>query len=255
MKALWPFRRRKAPVRLPEGDGLPRIAVLGTLRSGTNLVRRLVETHWQVTADFSPYGWKHAGVPIFSPDSGFRYPGVPILYVVKNPHACMLSLYRYRMLAKTRGHRISIEGEDTLERFLTSPVTVYDSQLPGSPRLRFANPVQYWNFVNCNLELLEAPAFAVRGINYDDLIADPESLRVVEDFGPFARRRAVIRLPDAPMRRDTDATMMRSQSDESFSADYYTERRYLNDLTAEQIAFISDQADGWLMTRRGFQRF
>lgn len=255
MTLRWPFARGRSPATAPP-DGAPKLAVLGAMRSGTNLVRRLVETHWDISAGFSSYGWKHAGVPIFSPDSGLSYPSVPILFVVKNPYAFVVSLFRYRMLAIRRGHRVSVEGGETLETFLTGPITVFDSQLPGSPRLRFANPVQYWNFVYCNLETLDPGTFRAHGINYEDLLADPETLRVVEKLAGLPTVSHAIRLPAAATGRDTDRAAMRGgRHGDSFDASYYRDHRYLEELSPDQTAFIGDQVDPWLMQRRGYRRF
>ena len=253
MTLRWPFARARRPTKAPP-EGAPKLAVLGAMRSGTNLVRRLVEKHWEISAGFSSYGWKHAGVPIFSPDSGLSYPSVPILFVVKNPYASVVSLFRYRMLAITRGHRVSIEGGETPETFLTSPITVFDSQLPGSPRLRFANPVQYWNFVYCNLEMLDPGRFRVRGLNYEDLLADPERLRVVEKLAGLPAAPGAISLPAAATGRDTDKAAMRGDGG-AFDASYYRNHIYLEELSPSQIAFIGEQVDPWLMQRRGYRRF
>jgi hypothetical protein len=256
MRLSWLSKRRPPARSRALQKGLPRLAVVGALRSGTNLVRQVVETHWEASADFSPYGWKHAGVPILSPDCGLNYPDVPILFVVKNPYASVLSLFRYRMLATSIRHQVSIEGSETLERFLTEPVTVFDTQLPGSPRLRFANPVQYWNFVYCNLETLEPSVFHARGLNYEDLLADPARLRIVEELVNLRRRKERITLPSEPAPRDVDTTSMRAATGTGrFDALYYSECRYLKELTPGQIAFIGDQADPWLMQRRAYPRY
>lgn len=256
MTLRWPFARgRRHPVIVPP-ERAQKIAVLGAMRSGTNLVRRLVETHWEISAGFSSYGWKHSGVPIFSPDSGLPYPSVPILFVVKNPYAFVMSLFRYRMLAIRLGHRVSIEGGETLETFLVSPITVFDSQLLSSPRLRFANPIQYWNFVYCNLETLDPKAFRAQGINYEDLLADPETLRGVEKLAGLPAAPGPISLPAAATGRDTDKAAMRGGGDGgAFDASYYRDHRYLEELSPGQIAFIGDQVDPWLMQRRGYRRF
>jgi hypothetical protein len=255
--------RMKLPFKWPRGGrarvapkGFPRLAVMGAMRSGTNLVRRLVEAHWEVSAEFSPYGWKHAGVPIFSPDSGYSYPDVPVLFVVKNPYASMLSLFRYRLLALTKGHRISIEGGETLQKFLDEPVTLFDSQLKGSPKLRFSNPVQYWNFIYSNLETLDPAAFDARGINYEDLLADPETLSIVEELGNLRRRPGPILLPGEATQRETDSSSgSRKVATGTFHIAYYRDHQYLDELTAAQVAFISSQVDRTLMQSRGYQVF
>jgi hypothetical protein len=235
-----------------EENGLQQVAVLGAMRCGTNLTRHLLETHWEVSAAFSPFGWKHAGLPILNPDSGLAYPETPILYLVKDPSAFALSLYHYRMQAITKGHRVSIEGADTLEGFLTRPIVIFDSQLPHSPKMRFANPLQYWNYVYWNLETLDRRRYRVRGLNYEDLIRRPESLRVVEEISSLRRRQPTITLPQQRIGRGTDGEIgLGAEAD--FDAGYYAERRYLQSFTAEQLRFIRGEVDPWLMEKRGYE--
>ncbi len=236
------------------GDAaLPQVAVLGAMRCGTNLTRHLLETHWEVSAAFSPFGWKHAGLPIFNPDSGLAYPETPILYLVKDPSAFVLSLYYYRMQAITKGHRVSIEGAETLGDFLVRPIVIFDSQLEHSPRMRFANPLQYWNYIYWNLETLDRRRYRVRGLNYEDLIRRPESLKIVEEIASLRRRQPTVTLPRRQMGRDTDSETRVVGSGADFDVGYYAERRYLQSFTAAQLHFIGGEVDPWLMERRGYQ--
>lgn len=256
MTLKWLLNLGRSHRRVSRARQLPRLAVVGSMRSGTNLVRQLVEKHWAVSADFSPYGWKHAGVPILSPDSDLRYPHVPILFVVKNPYATILSLFRYRMLSLNMRTKVSIDGGATLEQFLVQPVSLFDSQLPGSPQLRFANPVQYWNFIYYNLETLSLDKFSVQRIKYEDLLVDPEKLRVVEQLTRAHRREQKIVLPSWPTRRETGSSISRSTAGEHyFDTSYYSAQRYLEELTSAQISFIGEQADPWLMERLRYSRY
>lgn len=248
---IWPFRIFAPPAPKPS----PQLAVLGAMRSGTNLVAGLIERHWAVKTSFNGYGWKHAAIPVFGPGSGMEYPNVPILYVVKNPYAFVLSLHRYLRVALEMGHDISLEGEAEFAKFLVSPIYIFDSQLSQSPRLRFESPIAYWNWFYYNLETLDASRFRVRGLNYEDLIADPQSLGVVEDLISAKRLRNPVELPREPTRRRALASRRGGRGLSSdFDPAYYAEQRYLSELTPKQIGTISKQADGWLMNRRGYER-
>jgi hypothetical protein len=254
MKGPWLSWARKTRRTSSETGALPAVAVLGAMRSGTNLVRHLLEKHWEVEAGFSAYGWKHAGVPVLSPSGALAYPDLPILYVVKNPYAFVLSLHRYHRLAVTKGHRISIDGAENLAQFLVRPVTLRDSQLEGSPQMRFANPVQYWNYIYWNLETLDRSRFRARGVNYETILSDPECLSLVEKIARLRRRLSPVTLPDRSMRRTNDGDAVDTVSDGGFDAGYYTDERYLAELTPEQVAFIGREADPWIMSRRGYRR-
>ncbi len=237
------------------GDvALPQVAVLGAMRCGTNLTKQMLETHWEVSASFSPFGWKHAGLPVLSPGSEITYPDMPIIYLVKNPYAFVLSLYRYRMLALTKGDRVSVEGADKLDDFLRQRLVIFDSQLPHSPRMRFSNPMQYWNYIYWNLETIERSRFRIRGLNYEVLINRPASLLVVEEIADLRRRKASIQLPRGHMGRLTETNIESEKRPETaFDTSYYFESRYLRDFTAEQLHVISSEVDPWLMERRGYR--
>jgi hypothetical protein len=234
---------------------LPRVAVVGALRTGTNYLKFLLESNYFVRAEFSGFGWKHGGVPILPPGGPASYPDMPLIYVVKNPFAFVLSLHRYQRRKREQGHAISLAGADAWEDFLVGPIEIFDSQLRGSPRMRFSNPIQYWNFLYWNLETLDRGSFRVHGMNYESLLADPETLRKVESIVPLGRRHATIVTPRNHLRRLVDAPAAPPKAYETgdgFEAAYYTEHRYLEAFSDAQRSFVRSEADAWLMERRGY---
>lgn len=235
---------------------LPRVAVMGALRSGTNYLKFLLETNYLVRADFSACGWKHGGVPILPAGGPGTYPAVPLLYIVKNPYAFALSLHRYHRNALERGHAISLVAADAWEEFLSSPIEIFDSQLAGSPRMRFANPIQYWNFIYWNLETLDPRRFTVCGLNYEDLVADPAALSRIEAVARLERRQAETRTPSHQLRRlgggASDVAPAAYETADGFDSRYYVDRRYLEAYSDAQLSFVRAQADPWLMGRRGY---
>ena len=235
----------------------PAIAVAGALRSGTNYLKFLLEQNYDVTADFNAFGWKHAGVPVLADSAGLNYPDMPLTYIVKNPYATVVSLHRYHQRKVTQGQRISLEGAENFSDFLTSPVTVFDSRLDGTPQLRFANPVQYWNFVYWNLETLDRRRFRVIGFNYEDLIAEPQTIRDIESIARLERRSEVLTTPKNQLKRLQGAPMSEAksgyESTEDFNSAYYTEKQYLESFTEPQLAFIRREIDPWLMERRRYE--
>ncbi|MEJ6477801.1 MAG: hypothetical protein QNL92_03875 [Octadecabacter sp.] len=242
LRLRWPRQERRT-------TGLPKIAVMGALRSGTNLVADMLEQHWRLSADFHAYGWKHAGVPILGPSSGFEYPATPIVWICKNPLAQVVSLHRYRMLSET-GRGISLEGATDFPEFLRSPITIRDSQLPGSPRLRFSNPMQYWNFITWNLETLDPSHFNAIGFNYEDIVSDPDGLTAVEGLLPLDRRTTgSVKLPEKKMRRGKTHT---EGGDGKFDAGTVTSQSHLTSYTSDDLAFVATQVDPWLMQRRRY---
>ena len=233
------------------------VAVAGALRSGTNYLKYLLEQNYDVTADFNAFGWKHAGVPVLAGSAGFDYPDMPLTYIVKNPYASVVSLHRYHQRKMQQGHDISLAGEADFDAFLTSPVTVFDSQLDGSPQLRFANPVQYWNFVYWNLETLDRRRFQVVGFNYEDLILQPEAIFEVEKISRLRRLSNDLATPKNQLKRLKSEPMTEATSGyetgEGFDSGYYTDKRYLESFTDAQLAFMQRQVDPWLMQQRGYE--
>ncbi len=239
--------------QLQSSDEPSAVAVCGALRSGTNLLKYMLEQNYYIRVNFNAFGWKHSGVPVLSAGSSLRYPAVAVAYVVKNPYAFIVSLHRYNQRKVLEGQRISLNAHPDFDRFLTGPVVISDSQLPGSPQLRFANPVQYWNFVYWNLETLDRDRFQVVGFNYEHLITDPPGLRLVEDAIPLRRRASDVSAPPGNrLKRGSANSSASGESDEPFDLKYYTEERYLHSFTGEQLAFVRSEVDRWLMERRSY---
>lgn len=251
MKVLASFFRGKRGAAAP-----PAVTVMGALRSGTNYLKFLLEANYVVRADFVSFGWKHGGVPVLPAGGPVSYPDVPLIYIVKNPHAFALSLYRYHRRKRDHGQAISLVAADSWEDFLRNAIEIFDSRRAGSPRMRFANPIQYWNFIYWNLETLDRRRFAVHGLNYESLVADPSILREIEAVVPLRRRQADTRTPGNRLRRlggnAVDVHPGAYESQEGFDAAFYTARRYLDSFSAAQRSFVRAEADPWLMERRGY---
>lgn len=248
LPSLFPYR--------PTAEELPRVAVMGGLRTGTNYLKFLLESNYVVRAEFNGFGWKHGGVPILPAGGPASYLDMPLCYIVKNPFAFVLSLHRYHRRKREQGHAISLVAAEPWEEFLTSPIVIFDSQLPGSPQLRFANPVQYWNFLYWNLETLDRQRFRVWGVNYEDLVADPHRLREIERVAPLVRRHADLVTPGKQLKRlggGPDAGAAGGyETEDRFDADAYTSAAYLDAFTDAQRAFVRAEADSWLIHRRGY---
>jgi hypothetical protein len=209
-----------------------------------------LEVNYYVSAEFSAYGWKHAGIPVFNIGSGLRYPKIPIIYSCKNPYAFALSLYEFSKL------REAVTTYEDFDEFLRSPLVMYCGETKASPQLRFSNPIQYWNYLYWNLETLPATHFTAVGVNYEDLIADAGRIQLVADALGLKRRRSTIAEPTNKLKRVTGKYVQfverRYQTEDGFDLSYYAEQRYLQQLTSVQVKFITSEVDAWLMARRGY---
>ena len=226
----------------------PQVAVMGVMRSGTNLVSWILENHWNLTVNDAAFGWKHGGVPVLSPKSSLKYKALPLVYVVKNPFAFAVSLHRYANLPETK---VSVKGEQDFDAFLRSPVVIFDTKLSGSPQWRYSNPIQYWNAFYWNMETLDRTKFPVVGVNYEDVLINPCCLDALSSISSARRCFDDIKLPVQALKRNS-ADGHHDVSDQTFQAQYYAERRYLDAFTPAQIDFVAAQADPWLMQARGY---
>jgi hypothetical protein len=244
------FSRAFGPSRGSD-DQLPKVAVVGALRSGTNYLKFLLESNYHVAARFSDFGWKHAGVPVFNPGSSYKYPDEPLFFIVKNPYAFVISLHRYYL-----AYRRNIVSHDDFNRFLTQPIFLFDSQLKDSPQMRFSNPIQYWNYVYWNLENLNKEKFQVLGFNYEDLLENPAGIAAVEKSFRFRKKTSETVIPRNQLKRlggvASGITEDQYETDESFDRSYYTEKKYLIDFSDEQLRFVRDEVDHALMARRSY---
>lgn len=222
---------------------------MGALRSGTNLIAQMLETHWPLQTDFHAYGWKHAGVPVLGPSSTLKYPNLPIVWVCKSPHALCVSMHRY-LTSSQGGSGISLSGASSFKEFLRTPITIWDSQLPASPRLRFSNPVQYWNDLTWNLETLDPARFRSVGFNYEDIVADPNVLRRIETvLTTHPRMKDALTLPDTKMAR---GKFKAKEGNTPFDAASVLSEAHLTAYSPNDLAFVAGEVDPWLMERRGY---
>ena len=72
-----------------------RFKIYGIFRSGTNLLRHLVEGHLDATCDINEGGHKHLFTPQNWTKEGYVPQLVDMLVCVKDPYAAMVSLFNY----------------------------------------------------------------------------------------------------------------------------------------------------------------
>ncbi len=83
------------------------VALSGAFRSGTNVVRALLELNHGVTVVHAG-GWKHAPVPVSEQS--------PVVGVVKDPYAWLVSMWTYTRDRGARGSSESLTHKE-LEKF------------------------------------------------------------------------------------------------------------------------------------------
>ena len=174
-----------------------RIAVVGGFRSGTNYLRFLLEANFACVVRFDRFGWKHAGIPIQQRWRRTRDLRAPVVGVSRDPFAFLRSVHRYHVEVGR-----NIDASADWAAFLRNSFTVFDGNKTRSPQYRFANPVQYWNFVNWNLATLPELTIRSAHVRYEELAADPERvvMKLASEMG-LKRRRAEFEAPIGKLKR------------------------------------------------------
>ena len=176
------------------------VLVVGTFRSGTNLMKWMLESHYGTEVHFSRWFGKH-GLPPTSilrpiPDD------VPIVVMTKDPVKLNASLYSF-----WQKRRPELSVGDNFEDFITQPLVVYDNtdgQL--RPQYRFATPTDYWNQYHFSWTHWREVSARLNFVKLEDLLADPvlvmDSLEARLDLAaPLTRERL---LPDQPVLPSSD---------------------------------------------------
>jgi hypothetical protein len=230
----------------------PQVAVMGAFRTGTNYVRFLLEQNFQCRILYDAYGWKHGGVPVVTRYSGLAYPSIPVVYVVKHPAAFITSLYDY-FIDKNR----NIAAPTDWASFLREPLVIFDSKPEESSQMRFANPMQYWNFIYWNLSTLPAARFQSFGLRYETVLENPQGEigRVAEALG-LHRKSEGFSLPEGKLARMNDKQRFEPQkavTTETFNAVLYRNNSYLNRYADADLDVLRAELDPQLMARFDYQ--
>jgi len=200
---------------------MPTIKTYGLLRSGTNYIRALFEWNTDAKVIFSTVGgWKH-GLP--------EILDIPVLYLVKDPFALMVSLFNYS--GPTMQH--SKQWGD----FLRGRMAIGD----GDQILTFENPVDYWNTMTGNY--LNASGEDALVLKYEYVLEDPERVvsELSEEFGLTVKPE--FKVPENRMRRMGDAGSEAYMINKPFDAGYYIDKRYLDQYSREDRGFMWDNLD------------
>lgn len=176
MVSLGTWRRHR------NGPQPATVLVVGTFRSGTNLMKHCLEAHFEAAPVYNTWFWKH-GVP----PTGIQVPvppDVPIVVMSRDPVATNASLYRF-----WQARRPDLDLGATISDFVRRRLVVYDNtEGDRLPRYSYPNPTEYWNqfyYSWLHWKAVEPQRVFIR---CDDLVADPE--RIVAGIADrFALRR------------------------------------------------------------------
>lgn len=116
------------------------VIVTGPFRSGTNLMKHMIETNTNNEVVFSQLWWKHMPIPTLP-----RYDGAlqdsRIIIMTKDPVAWTQSLHKF-YLDRRRNENVA----DCYSKFIRSRIFVYDNSRGSlSPKSMFRTPLDYFN--------------------------------------------------------------------------------------------------------------
>lgn len=151
---------------------------MGTPRSGTNLVKYLLERYLKTPVVFDQGFWKHGIFPALMNGRDMHYGELPIVVVSKDPVTQLLSWYR-----QARNDTL-FKPNGCLSSFLRKPFEVrQDFTEPGKMEYRFRSPADYWNQFYFAMDALRRAGGPVHFLCYEELVSSPAlSLDTISRF-------------------------------------------------------------------------
>ena len=222
--------------------------IYGVFRSGTNLLKLLIEQNMDAECRFSIGGHKHLYSPMnFGPD-GYIVPDEKALVCVKDPYASMASLFRYAKLVKVR----HFDCGRSWETFLTSRFVVSIDQAPYPPSFWFRSPIDYWTSHYFHMASLPAERAII--VRYEDVLADPYAVleRIARHFPGTMMTSQSVALPANAMARMREKLADKPVTDRPFDIGWYNLRQYMREFSAPQLAEMRGALDTDLMDRLGY---
>jgi hypothetical protein len=159
------------------GDGVVRVRVMGTPRSGTNLAKYLLERYLQIRVVFDQGFWKHGIFPALMNGRDMQYGDLPIVVVSKDPVTQLLSWYRY---ARTN---TIFRPSRSLGSFLNGSFEIRQDFTEPKMQYRFRNPADYWNQYYFAMAALHRTGAPVHFVCYEQMVSSPAlSLHMISHF-------------------------------------------------------------------------
>src|ERR1700722_3695001 len=114
----------------------PNIRVIGPPRSGTNLIKYLIEKHTDLSCWFNYGWWKHAIIPPLMQHDSTVADATPTIIPFRDPVTQMASFYK----AARQGRTVLSGGKD-LQSFLRSSIEMSTNE---DYKYLYSSPVDYW---------------------------------------------------------------------------------------------------------------
>lgn len=147
------------------------VNVVGVFRSGTNLLKTVLEEHFKVKVVFSKWSWKH-GLPTTRYIGREHFsPPVPVIVISKDPIALNESLYNF-----WQRRRPELNVGKNISEFIQREFIVYDSSSGSrAPHYIFNTPTDYWNQFHYAYANWPDIQDRLTFLRYEDLVSDTDA--------------------------------------------------------------------------------
>jgi hypothetical protein len=218
------------------------VIVNGTFRSGTNLLKMMLQDYYNVSVVFSKWWWKHGLPPTHVVGRAPLLPPAPIVVVAKHPTRLNPSLYRF-----WQRRRPELDRGETLSEFIRREFIVYDqSREVLSPKYVFPTPTDYWNQYHYAYLNWKGVADRICFLQYERLVQAPqEALEGVADAIRLTRRNATrIALPERRLATSSDRNRAAALENEAFTT--------APELAPDDARFVTRRMRADLAARLGY---
>ncbi len=172
------------------------IRVIGVPRSGTNLVKYLVESYTEIRCHFHFGWWKHSVIPPPMQGTTIVEDTTPTIIVFRDPLIQLASFFKF-----TLSGGWAIQGEGEFPSFISQPITLNANT---SISYRFSSPIDYWRqFYFATLNWQHENKWFVE---LEELQASPDTLMpILRKLLGDGLKIDDLRLPGGYLRRNVDA--------------------------------------------------
>ena len=210
-------------------SGQDPIKIHGSLRVGTNYLKKLIERNFEGRVFKSEeFGWKHGKIKYCK---NFKY-----IIIARNPFSWVNSFYNWEKIHERT-------TSENLFNFLSAGVT--------HPQLKnewnATNPIDAWNKTyETYIDYLDRDNVVY--IRYEDLISDFN--RTIEDLCQNASLTTKLdRFVDCKERADN---WKKPNPQKELNVSFYKNKNYLAKLDRQSIAFITNNLNSELIAKMGY---
>jgi hypothetical protein len=174
---------------------MKKVRVIGVPRSGTNLVKYLIETNTDIRCYFNKGWWKHAIIPPLMTQLESIIDEIPTLIMFREPLRQIASFYKF-----ARKGRGAISGSSDFRTFIASPIRMIAAR---DFKYYYGSPVEYWTqYYYAAIEWGSKQKFYV---DLEELQVSPSIIGdIVAEIFPQARETINAALPDRYLGRNRD---------------------------------------------------